>query len=263
MERLCPVGLVPIRTGHNGQVSAAPRDPEPSSPSGPDAGRGPGAVVAVRVGRVQRQAWNGRELSTAAAKDVVHGPVPASTTGLAGDEQGDRKHHGGPEKAILAYAQENYAAWRADGVQIPEGGFFENLTVTGWPETAVHAGDVFRLGEVLVQVSQPRRPCTTLSARWAMRELPMLIQQTGRSGYYLRVLGPGRVRAGDPMTLLRRLDGSVSVAEINRVMNVDRDDREGIERLLASPELPQNWRTALTRRLTGVLEDDSARLGPS
>lgn len=227
----------------------------------PEARRGPGAVIAVRVGPVRRQDWNGRDLSTAAVKDVVHGPVPASTTGLAGDEQGDTRNHGGPEKAILAYARENYAAWRADGISIPEGGFFENLTVTGWPESAVHAGDVFRIGEALVQVSQPRRPCTTLSARWSMRELPRLVQQTGRSGYYLRVLAPGSIRAGDAMTLLRRPDGSVSVAEINRVMNVDRDDREGIGRLLASPELPATWRTGLRRRLTGVFEDDSARLG--
>ncbi|MGD6978693.1 MOSC domain-containing protein [Citricoccus sp. CH26A] len=240
-----------------------PHQPVPSSESGPDVGRGPGAVVTVRVGRVQRQAWNGRELSTAAAKDVVGGPVSVSITGLAGDEQGDRKHHGGVEKAILAYAQENYDAWQADGIDIPGGGFFENLTVTGWPEAAVHAGDLFRIGEVLVQVSQPRRPCTTLSARWAMRELPQLVQQTGRSGYYLRVLEPGQIRAGDPMTLVSRLDGSVSVAEINRIMNVDRDDREGVARLLASPELPQKWRSGLQRRLGGEFEDDSARLGPS
>lgn len=249
------------RTGHNGEVRDAPHPPGPLSESPPDAGRSPGAVVAVRVGRVSQQNWNGRELSTAAAKDVVDAPVVVSTTGLAGDEQGDTKHHGGVEKAILAYAQENYEAWRADGVQIPEGGFFENLTVTGWPESVVHAGDVFRIGGVLVQVSQPRRPCTTLSARWAMRELPQLIQQTGRSGYYLRVLETGRIQAGDPMTFIRRLDGSVSVAEINRVMNVDRHDREGIDRVLASPELPRKWRTALTRRLTGIFEDDSARLG--
>ncbi|MCY1158846.1 MAG: hypothetical protein MOP51_1870 [Citricoccus sp.] len=245
----------------------APHQPEPpfesGSESGPADGRAPGAVVAVRVGRVQRQQWNGRELSTAAAKGVVDGPVPVSATGLAGDEQGDTRHHGGSEKALLAYAQENYGAWRAEGIHIPEGGFFENLTVTGWPEAAVHAGDVFRVGEVLVQVSQPRRPCTTLSARWAMRELPRFVQQTGRSGYYLRVLEPGRVRAGDPMALVRRMDGSVSVAEINRVMNVDRGDREGIARLLASPELPQAWRRGLERRLTGVFEDDTARLGPS
>jgi MOSC domain-containing protein YiiM len=218
-------------------------------------------VVTVRVGRVRRQAWNGRELTTAAAKDPVHGPVAVSATGLAGDEQGDRRHHGGPEKAILAYAHEHYAAWAAEGVPVPEGGFFENLTVTGWPESAVHAGDVFRIGEVLAQVSQPRRPCTTLSARWARRELPQLVQRTGRSGYYLRILETGRVRAGDPMELVRRLDGSVSVAEINRVMNVDRQDRGGIERLLASPELPATWRAGLQRRLHGVFEDDADRLG--
>lgn len=245
------------RAVHNGQVTDALPAPGPV----PDVGTPGGAVLAVRVGRVRRQSWNGRELSTGAAKDAVDGPVTVSATGLAGDEQGDTRNHGGVDKAILAYAHENYAAWADDGVRIPEGGFFENLTVAGWPEARVHAGDVFRIGGVLAQVSQPRRPCTTLSARWSMRELPLLVQQTGRSGYYLRALEPGQVRAGDPMTLVRRAEDSVSVAEINRVMNVDRDDREGIARLLASPELPQKWRTGLRRRLTGVFEDDSARLG--
>lgn len=244
-------------TVHNGQMT----DALPVPGSVPDVGTPAGAVLAVRVGRVRRQSWNGRELSTGAAKDVVEGPVTVSATGLAGDEQGDTRHHGGVDKAILAYARENYADWSADGHDFPEGGFFENLTVAGWPEARVHAGDVFRIGGVLAQVSQPRRPCTTLSARWSMRELPLLVQRTGRSGYYLRVLEPGQVRGGDPMTLVRRVEDSVSVAEINRVMNVDRDDRAGIARLLASPELPEKWRTGLQRRLTGVFEDDSARLG--
>lgn len=249
------------RTGHNGQMRVADSRPDVGPDSGPDAGPDAGAVVAVRVGRVQRQQWADRELSTAASKHLVEGPATVTITGLAGDEQGDTKHHGGPDKAILAYAWENYDAWQAEGVAIPEGGFFENLTVTGWPETRVHAGDVFRVGGTVVQVSQPRRPCTTLSARWMMRELPVLVQQTGRSGYYLRVLEEGEIRAGDPVTLMRRLEDSVSVAEINRVMNVDREDADGIAKVLASPELPEKWRTGLQRRLNGVLEDDSARLG--
>ncbi|QCU78207.1 MOSC domain-containing protein [Citricoccus sp. SGAir0253] len=214
-----------------------------------------GTVVAVRAGPVRRQHWCGREVATAAVKHLLAGPVPLGVLGLPGDEQGDRRHHGGPDKALLAYAREDYAAWWTEGREIPEGGFSENLTVTGWPGARVHAGDVFAIGEALVQVTQPRRPCRTLSDRWGMPDLVAEVQRTGRAGYYLRVLREGRIGAGDAMALVDRPGGSVSVAEIHRVMNVDRGDRVGIARVLASPELPAPWRAQLRRRLAGAPGD--------
>ena len=87
------------------------------------------------------------------------------------------------------------------------------------------------------------------------------MQSTSRSGYYLRVLRPGTIAEGDTMRLVKRLPNAVSVAETNRVMNIDRQDIEGIHRLLAAPELPERWRATLYRRLEGQLEEDTARLG--
>ncbi len=238
-------------------------DPQPAG--GPQPGVSPqltGTVERVRTGAVTVQHWSGREISTGARKTPHPGPVVLGALGLRGDAQGNTKVHGGPDKAVCCYPAEHYPRWAADGIAIGEDGFFENLTVSGLPEDAVHLGDVFALGTARVQVTQPRRPCTTVSARWGDRELPRLMQSTGRCGYYLRVLAPGRVGPGDTMVLEERLPDSVSVAEVNRVMNVHRTDREGIEGLLASPELPEKWRTQLTRRLcTGAAEDDSTRLG--
>ncbi|WP_235829309.1 MOSC domain-containing protein [Gulosibacter macacae] len=220
-----------------------------------------GCIRAVRTGEVRVQQWGGREISTGAAKSVAVAPVRATATGLIGDAQGNLRVHGGPEKAICCYAAEHYAQWRADGIELPDGALFENLTLEGVVDADVHLGDVFELGRIRVQVTQPRRPCTTVSARWERRELPRLMQDRGRVGYYLRVLVEGEIAAGDRMHLIERLPNSVSVAEVNRIMNVDRTDREGIARLLASPELPERWRATLERRLAGELEDDSARLG--
>lgn len=218
-------------------------------------------VVVLRTGAVQTQHWGNRPLDTAAVKAPHLDPVYLTVTGFEGDEQGDRKHHGGPEKAVCCYPGENYEAWRADGFELPVGAFFENLTLRGAPESLVFLGDVFEIGTALVQVTQPRRPCTTVSKRWQSRQLPQLMQRTGRCGYYLRVLREGRVTAGDPVRFVRRLPGAVSVAEVNRVMNVDRDDAAGMRRLLAAPELPAKWRAQLRRRLGGEFEDESQRLG--
>jgi MOSC domain-containing protein YiiM len=220
-----------------------------------------GTVERLRAGAVVVQHWSGREISTGAHKTPVTAPVRVGVLGLDGDAQGNTKVHGGPDKALCCYPVENYGAWAAEGREIGEDGFFENLTLRGLTEAQVHLGDVFLLGSARVQVTQPRRPCTTVSARWGDRGLPARMQETGRCGFYLRVLEPGVLAAGDAMTLAERLPESVSVAEANRVMNVDRLDRAGIGRLLASPELPERWRRDLERRLTGRLGDDSARLG--
>lgn len=250
-------------------MGAPADDPRPAgaaepagSPRPAGAPRLTGTVERVRTGSVEVRHWSGREISTGARKTSHPGPVELGPLGLAGDAQGNTKVHGGPDKAVCCYPVEHYPRWTADGFAIGEDGFFENVTLSGLTEDAVHLGDVFTLGTARVQVTQPRRPCTTVSARWGESALPRLMQSTGRCGYYLRVLASGRVGPGDAMVLEERLLHSVSVAEVNRVMNVDRTDRPGIERLLGSPELPEKWRAQLTRRLrTGTAEDDSARLG--
>ncbi len=214
----------------------------------------------MRTGKVTTQQWNGREINTGAAKTPRDGRVPVTLQGLEGDEQGNLKVHGGPNKAICCYPFEFIDRWRADGIPLPEGALFENLTLEGLTDEQVNLGDIFQLDDLRVQVTQPRRPCATVSARWRMRQLPQLMQTTNRTGFYFRVLEPGTVARGDTLRLDERLENSVSVAETNRIMNVDRNDTGDIQRLLASPELPERWRATLQRRLSGELEDDSARL---
>lgn len=219
-------------------------------------------IVLLRTGAVETKNWGGKPIDTGADKQPRHDAVSLTETGLEGDEQGDLKNHGGPNKAVCCYFEDNYDDWRADGRDLPVGAFFENVTLSTLREADVFLGDTYRMGTAVVQVTQPRRPCTTVSRRWSDPKLPKLMQETGRCGFYLRVLEPGEIRLGDAFELLDRPEGAVSVAEVNRVMNVDRTEREGIERLLASPELPERWRTQLKRRLErGWAEDDSARLG--
>src|SRR5262245_38510807 len=170
-----------------------------------------GAPAALHHGRVVVQ--------SGIVKTPVVGARWLAQDGLAGDTQVDRRNHGGPDKAVCVYPSEHYAHWSERlGVPIGPGGFGENFTTAGLDETTVHIGDVYRVGEALVQVSQPRSPCFKLGARHRAPLLPLWVQQSGWTGFYLRCLRPGWVRAGDRIELVQRLAEPLSIADANRVL---------------------------------------------
>ncbi len=203
-------------------------------------------------------------------KQPVTGPVWVGRTNLAGDGQADLVHHGGPDKAVLAYGASHYLAWRAElGVaNLPFGGFGENLTVEGWTEADVCIGDAHVLGEALLQVTQPRGPCWKIARRWRVRDLPMRVQRTGRTGWYYRVLREGHAEAGQALVLVERPHPAWSIARANEVRYERKADtpenREITLALAACPTLAASLRETLTRRaLHGVHRDETTRLfGP-
>ncbi|MFF5207311.1 MOSC domain-containing protein [Streptosporangium sp. NPDC000396] len=223
-------------------------------------------LLAVHVGRTGLLPWRGRPVPSAFVKSPVEGPVALGVEGLDGDEQGDRRHHGGPDKAVCVYPGEHYRHIEDRlGGPLGPAAFGENFTTAGLVDDEVTIGATYRIGTAVVQVSQPRRPCFKLTARHAMRpgakRLPVDLQATGRTGFYRRVLAPGVVARGQSFHLLDAPGRGLTVAEVNRVMNVERDDLDGIRRLLAArADLPARWVETLTARLDGRYENDSARL---
>jgi len=238
-------------------------------------------VVSLQVGLPRTLGRSGaadpmdRPWTTGYHKEPVDGPVWAGVTNLAGDGQADLEHHGGPEKAVLAYAAAHYPAWRAElapqlaalGVrELPFGAFGENLTIEGWSEATVCVGDVVALGGAVLQLSQPRGPCWKIGRRWRIAELPSRVQRSGRTGWYYRVRREGEVSAGQPLTLLERPHPEWTVALANAVLYERRrdtpEDREVTLALAACPALAPGWRETLRRRAErGVHRDDAARLG--
>lgn len=224
-----------------------------------------GVVSAVRVGRVVTQPWGANGVPSAAVKSPVDGPLHLGELGFDGDEHGDPVHHGGPEKAALAFARHRYDSWRSVGLDLPEGAFFENLTldVPGIDDETVVLGELWRIGAATVRVTQPRSPCFKLAKRWGIDDLVLRVQQTGWAGWYLAVDSPGTVAAGDDVTLLERPDAP-TLAEVSRVMERDKRDLEAARRLIGAPGLPERWVAKLRRRVAGTVDDDTARLaGPA
>ncbi|HEY7202106.1 MAG TPA: MOSC domain-containing protein [Candidatus Dormibacteraeota bacterium] len=149
--------------------------------------------------------WD-RRWRTAYLRQPVAGPVRLARESLEGDRVGDRRIHGGPDMAVLAYSAEHYPVWRAE-LDLPEmgpGGFGENLTIAGQDELSVCVGDVYELGDAVAQVSQPRGPCHKIAWRWRRESLLERVVETGRHGWYLRVLREGVIEAGQEVRLADR-----------------------------------------------------------
>lgn len=207
-------------------------------------------LLSVNVGRVQIGSYKGKEAKSGIGKNSVDGAVLLTELGFVGDEQADLVHHGGPDKAICVYSYNHYPHWEnVLGHSLAYGAFGENFTVLELNESEVHIGDILEVGSAVVQVSQPRQPCWKLAMKWGLDELPLLVTESGATGFYFRVLQTGEVKAEDRISLREQHNARITVAEANRVMHQDREDIEGIRRLLELPELSGSWVDTLTSRL--------------
>ena len=185
---------------------------------------------------------------TATRKVAAAGPLKIARDRLAGDEQADIRNHGGPDKALLCYGLSHYVPWREE-LGLPElgpGGFGENLTLD-CTEDEVAVGDRWRVGTAVCEVSQPRVPCWKQSARWQRPHLTERMQESGRTGWYLRVLEEGEVWPMAEVEVLARPWPELTLRRCNEALFGPRDPHEaGI--LAACPALAVRWRDQLLRR---------------
>lgn len=209
-----------------------------------------GKIESVRIGTPKPLAYRSKFVQSAIFKEEVLYPIQVFLTNLAGDVQADTLHHGGPDKAVCAYAAENYAFFTEKiGQVFPHGSFGENLTISGLREDAIMIGDIFSIGGCTLQVSQPREPCYKIAARHNIAQLPVWIKQTGYTGYYFRVLKEGILQTGDSAILKERGAGGITVAEANAIMYSNDVTSEQISQLLNEKALSASWRKQLTKKL--------------
>jgi len=207
-------------------------------PAGDERRAGP-ALVSVNVGQPRTTLFRGEPLMTAIWKRPVAGRVPVRGWNLEGDNQADRSVHGGPDKAVYAYAREDAAWWAAElGRPIEPGTFGENLTTTEIDLAAAVIGEQWAVGSAVLEVSQPRTPCFKLGIRMGDPRFPARFAAAGRPGAYLRIVAEGDIATSDPITVLSRPAHGVTVRDVERAYHAD---RSGVDRLLEAPELPASW----------------------
>ena len=160
-------------------------------------------VVSVNVAEPRTLRVGGREVRTGIFKLPVEGRVEIGELGLEGDVQADRRVHGGPDKAVYAYAIEDTAWWEEElGRELGPGFFGENLTLCGVKVSGARPGERWQIGEATLEVTQPRTPCGKLAAKVGERGFVRRFKEADRRGTYLRVVHGGAIAAGDPVRLI-------------------------------------------------------------
>lgn len=211
-------------------------------------------LLSVNVGGPRPVAYRDGIVSTGIYKEPVAGQVQVRRTNLEGDGQADLRVHGGEHKAVYAYPSEHYAFWKRELERddLVFGQFGENLTVEGLIEDTVRIGDICRIGEALLQVSQPRSPCFKLGIRMADESMVARFTGANRTGFYLRVLEEGRIAAGDAIACLEQARGSISVRDAFRLRHGSGGTRAEYARAAQIGALTPSWRAAFEKRLVGV-----------
>jgi MOSC domain-containing protein YiiM len=208
-------------------------------------------VTSVNVGREETIHHGDRHFTTGIRKRPADGAVFIGADSVAGDTISDRKHHGGADQVVYAYSADDYSWWSEQlGHELEPGTFGENLTIEGLP-TDMNVGDRLLIGEVLLEATAPRIPCSTLAAQMQDAGFGMAFRRAERPGIYFRVLNEGEVSAGDAVTCIDNPAPIVSILELYRLAYNLRPDPDTLERYLEAP-LAERTRASIEEKLSAA-----------
>jgi MOSC domain-containing protein YiiM len=205
-------------------------------------------LISINVSLPRVVSVHGKQVETGFFKVPVSGPVAVKELNLQGDGQADLSVHGGRDKAVYAYPSENILYWKRalQRDDLGPGSFGENLSVEGLSETEVAIGNEFMIGTARFLVTQPRLPCFKLALALATPSIAKPFLESGRTGFYLRVLQEGVIQAGDPICPLpSREPARVTIAEFVELYRAKRATHEQIRNILTLAALPDDWKNRL------------------
>ncbi len=203
-------------------------------------------LLSVNVGVPREVTWNGKTVRTAVWKFPVQDRRMVRQLNIEGDAQGDLAGHGGEQRAVFVYQMDSYHHWEEflGRNDFSFGQFGENFTVDGLLDGEVCVGDQYRIGEAILEVTQPRVTCYRVGIRMSEPRMPFLLVAHRRPGFYFRVLQEGKVGAGDD--ILKVADGPerITVADLDALLYLPGHSREQIERAMRIPALSKGWQAS-------------------
>jgi len=208
-------------------------------------------LVSVNVGMPKDVDWQGRIVHTGVWKSPVAGPRLVRRLNIDGDGQGDLAGHGGENRAVLVYQLASYHHWAAElgRSDLEPGAFGENFTVDGLPDDEVCIGDRYRIGHVVLEVTQPRVTCYRVGLRLDEPRMAALLVSHRRPGFYCRVLAEGEVEAGQHIEKIADGPEKVTVAEVDALLYLPDHPRDALQRALGIPALSPGWKWSLQKLL--------------
>jgi MOSC domain-containing protein YiiM len=198
-----------------------------------------GSVLSVNVSSIRTVEYHGEMVTSGIFKSPVEGPVRIDGVNLHGDDQADRENHGGPIRAVYAYAEEDYLWWQETlGQTLPPGKFGENLTLRGVDISDALIGERWRVGTAILEVTSPRVPCYKLAMVMDDAKFIKTFARALRPGAYLGIVEQGDVSAGDSVEIVHKPEHALTLQAMTRIYLFE---RQRLGELLV-PQLPREWR---------------------
>jgi len=206
-------------------------------------------IISTNIGEPKEISYHGKMVMTGIFKFPVNQSIFLGTEDVENDHVIDRRYHGGTDKACYLYSSDHYGYWQNlyPELEMPWGIFGENLTVEGLNEAQINIGDIFKIGNAVVQATQPRQPCFKLEFRFNSGEIVSQFVESGFSGVYVRVLEKGKVKTGDSMELIERKN-ALSIQKIFELIYTSEFQKEAVELAVNDPFIAESCRKDLLKR---------------
>lgn len=206
-------------------------------------------IITLAIGKTKNYIWNDGTEASAIGKVTVN-KAALTKNGFVGDEVASPEFHGGPDRAVCLYSHEHYRQWGKEfNHPFSPPAFGENICVSGMTEKEVYIGEVYRLGEAVIQVCQGRIPCSKISKYNGDQALLKRIVDTGFTGYFFRVLEEGEINVNSSIVLIDRPQEKMSILKANYIMFHDSKNKEAVSSLLEVNELAEVWQDKLRKKI--------------
>ncbi|MEI8115248.1 MAG: MOSC domain-containing protein [Bacteroidia bacterium] len=201
-------------------------------------------IISTNIGEPVTVEWRGQQVQTGIFKYGVKTPIYLGHEDVLNDHVLNRQFHGGLDKACYLYSADHYPFWEKKYLDLDWqwGMFGENLTVRGLNESEIRIGDVYRVGEAVVQVSQPRQPCFKLGIRFRNQSIVENFWESSYPGVYVRVIELGKIATGDVMVLIKRNEESLTVGQVFSIFTRNSTNQELIRKAIQDPYLAESCR---------------------